>query len=787
VFGGAVAIVQKTQSSLFQQQNLLSVFVSNSSGSNFTILFVNSSFVGCLAKTSSLSVRSGSTSAGGGAVYVHSSAIYNFTAKHSTFESNSVENNCGAKESITLSSGGALVVETPSSTESVVYISWCTFLKCSAVGAFLNTVAVQAGALAVASASIVSIEHSQFLNCSIQAALESSVLESGLDSLEFEGSGGAGASLSFARNISIIRCVFDATGGSDASETSSGLLILFSHSFPSHVHVQDSVMKGSQVLLGVYCANQLDFSAIVCPPEGLQLSVQNSSLIQVLPQNFSQDDFMIGNHVIALQRGVSSSFGRVLVQCENDGYAVLKNLSERLSILKYSCKPCLPFQVARSSNEVWIEDVASRVEAGVCVHLPDDTSNCPVGLSHCQTFVSVSQGFWTNIKLEGPEVIDKVQRCPDGYCGCGSRSCRVATELSVRKTSLCNHRRTGTLCGGCARGFTQSMDGVSCISNSDCIQNLWWVWMLSILGYALIGLIIVPVGRRGSGVLQSILFYFQIASFASTSSSSNFSSAILEYSQTQSFVAFRASACYAGDLSAYSATVARLIGPVFVFWFSLAWTWILQLLQPQFQKRNIVVEVSYSGTAVTSILFVFSITATVVFTLVECTSYTSGGVVFIDGTVACLDSRWKGLVFVAVLMSIFPVVFGAALLKNKLPESARAPLCHAYTERMFFWGSVALQFRFLMSLMQFLRVDYPSVVAFCRSMLSLGMSLMLVHFRPYKMQITFWVDVTCFVCLAAQFGLQALQSSFVDLDFSVFNHDTIRFVNSLSSVSTAVR
>jgi hypothetical protein len=367
VFGGAVAIVQKTQSSLFQQQNLLSVFVSNSSGSNFTILFVNSSFVGCLAKTSSLSVRSGSTSAGGGAVYVHSSAIYNFTAKHSTFESNSVENNCGAKESITLSSGGALVVETPSSTESVVYISWCTFLKCSAVGAFLNTVAVQAGALAVASASIVSIEHSQFLNCSIQAALESSDLESGLDSLEFEGSGGAGASLSFARNILIIRCVFDATGGSDASETSSGLLILFSHSFPSHVHVQDSVMKGSQVLLGVYCANQLDFSAIVCPPEGLQLSVQNSSLIQVLPQNFSQDDFMIGNHVIALQRGVSSSFGRVLVQCENDGYAVLKNLSERLSILKYSCKPCLPFQVARSSNEVWIEDVASRVEAGVCV------------------------------------------------------------------------------------------------------------------------------------------------------------------------------------------------------------------------------------------------------------------------------------------------------------------------------------------------------------------------------------------------------------------------------------
>jgi hypothetical protein len=79
---------------------------------------------------------------------------------------------------------------------------------------------------------------------------------------------------------------------------------------------------------------------------------------------------------------------------------------------------------------------------------------------------------------------------------------------------------------------------------------------------------------------------------------------------------------------------------------------------------------------------------------------------------------------------------------------------------MFYWGAVTLGFRLLMSLTQFLRVDYPSLLAYVRLCLALGMFFLLVYTRPYKYVAAFWVDVTCYVSLIAQFGLQALVESF---------------------------
>jgi hypothetical protein len=282
------------------------------------------------------------------------------------------------------------------------------------------------------------------------------------------------------------------------------------------------------------------------------------------------------------------------------------------------------------------------------------------------------------------------------------------------------------------------------------------------------------------------LFYLQIASFASSLNDSSGSNAILEYSQVRSVVALFARSCYARNMSAYDAAAARLVGPLFVLLFSLAWTWLLRVLQPLLHQRGAFVQVSYGGTAISAILYVFSSAATVVFTLVECTSYADGSssVVFIDGTVACFDSRWKVLVAVVALLCLFPVALAAALLRDKLPASARAAVCRAFTERMFYWGAVTLGFRLLMSLTQFLRVDYPSLLAYVRLCLALGMLNLLYYTRPYKYERTFWVDVICYVCLIAQFGLQALVESF---DFlSAAPSSTALLQNLFSGASTAI-
>jgi hypothetical protein len=192
-----------------------------------------------------------------------------------------------------------------------------------------------------------------------------------------------------------------------------------------------------------------------------------------------------------------------------------------------------------------------------------------------------------------------------------------------------------------------------------------------------------------------------------------------------------------------------------VLLFAVAWTWIIQKLQPKLQQRNIDIVVSYSGSIAVTVLFAFSNVANVVFTLVECTGYRdSADVVFIDGTVPCRDATWYGLIVVAALMFLFPAVFAAALRMKKLSQSARDAVCGKFTAPVFYWGAVTLTFRLLVSATQFLRVDYPNVLAFVRLLLTVGVFFLLIHLRPYVHERTFWVDVACYVCLIAQFGLQ---------------------------------
>ena len=145
----------------------------------------------------------------------------------------------------------------------------------------------------------------------------------------------------------------------------------------------------------------------------------------------------------------------------------------------------------------------------------------------------------------------------------------------------------------------------------------------------------------------------------------------------------------------------------------------------------------------------------VVFTLVEFSSYSgSDAVVFIDGTVPCKDDKWKVLAFVAALLFLFPAAFAAALRLKQFPPSAREAVCGKYSGPVFYWGAVTLSFRLLISVVQFLRVDYPNVLAFTRSLLSMGVLILLVNLRPYLHERTFWIDVACYVCLIVQFGLQ---------------------------------
>jgi hypothetical protein len=60
---------------------------------------------------------------------------------------------------------------------------------------------------------------------------------------------------------------------------------------------------------------------------------------------------------------------------------------------------------------------------------------------------------------------------------------------------------------------------------------------------------------------------------------------------------------------------------------------------------------------------------------------------------------------------------------------------------------------------QFLRIDFPNLLAYLRLVLSMGMLVLLMNLRPYVHDHTFWVDVTCHVSLTALFGLHIIATS----------------------------
>jgi hypothetical protein len=316
------------------------------------------------------------------------------------------------------------------------------------------------------------------------------------------------------------------------------------------------------------------------------------------------------------------------------------------------------------------------------------------------------------------------------------------------------------------------------------------VWLLSVLGFAVFSLyVVLSCGRLGYNLTSIVIFYFQISSFAlipqdDESASSN---ALLEYSQLQSFLSVSSRACFAPDMGAYGATAAKLIGPLFVLFFSFSWTWILLALQPRLLQRNIHLQVSYSGSIAEAALFSFSSVSQVVLTLVQCTRYDELGVVFIDGTVPCYDVRWKGLMLVVVLLCLSPIAFAAALWFNKLPPSARSVICRPFTDSAFFWGAVTLEFRLLISVLQLLQFNYPHVLALMRMLLCTGMLFLLLRLRPHIFQYTLYLDATCFICLIIQFGIQTF---FAQLDFLAYSPSEphhITFFADMAQLSLAFR
>jgi len=335
--------------------------------------------------------------------------------------------------------------------------------------------------------------------------------------------------------------------------------------------------------------------------------------------------------------------------------------------------------------------------------------------------------------------------------------------------ALCNSNRSGVLCGGCKPGFTQSLDGYSCIDNEVCMQNVGWTWTVTIIGYVVYSIYIVVSSLQvDDGLVMCVLFYGQMSLFASESQSSSsdtgtHASAVSAWfarvMQFDSITSLYSQTCYGINLSAYDVTAAQLAGPAIVLIFAMALTLVVKRAQPLLKQRKIDVVVSIPATLSVVILLLFSSVTTVIFKLITCAQITGDSkddVVFIDGTVKCNDDKRKGLFAVVALLCLFPLVFAAALRWKRLSHNVRTAVCSAYLESRFYWGAVTLVFRLGMSIMFAAIRASPSTAAMVKSFLCVVMLTLLTYQKPYRSAFTYHLDVLCYVSLIMQFVLEIL-------------------------------
>ncbi len=785
VFGGAFAILHSPQVSNFRTGVLQpSVGVRDANGFNFTVLIRESHFFECSVFSSALSSQPGGSNGGGGAIYAKSAALTNFSVTESTFNSSIVSVASGATGLPSFSSGGALAVEAGNPRSSIVTISSCTFFSCNVQGVNAANLGVLGGAAHVFRAGHISVTRTSFTNCSVTNADSDATVGNVI-------SGGSALSAVVTGSMSVFECVFDASGGRDASQTSTGLLVLARNASSAHANVTSCEFKSSTVVFSVKCVDDDGVRRFGGLCIGLNVALRHSR-IRLLPLKTEFQFSTQSSELMAFHHQDSVLFTGSSMYCALPQFAAFKiqagNSSMRSTV--YSCRPCPSFRISSTATVVSLEELSTARNVDRCFPVSSDssvTSACPFAVADCTTFVFVTAGFWANVSESGQ--LEKAHRCPRGYCGCinaTNGACPLPPLISINRNPnpLCTGNRTGKLCGGCASGFTQSLDDVTCISNEACSKDLWWVWTLSILGFAAYSLyIVLSSSKRSDGALACLVFYFQMSSYLADGNQSNGVVAIFEYAQMHSIVAMYQNACYAPSMSAYNATAFKLIGPLLVLLFAVAWTWIIRKLQPRLRRRNIDISVSYGGTLAVTVLFVFSNVSIVVFTLVECSSYSGpDAVVFIDGTVPCGDATWSALVFIAVLLFLFPAAFAVALRLKDRFQTARDTVCGKYTGQVSYWGAITLSFRLLISVAQFLRVDYPNVLAFARSLLSMVMLFLLVNLRPYVHERTFWVDVACYVCLIVQFGLQIFAATREFLASSSIRESFFTDVSTSSSV-----
>ena len=172
-------------------------------------------------------------------------------------------------------------------------------------------------------------------------------------------------------------------------------------------------------------------------------------------------------------------------------YTEEKGVSCRINVtvLKYSCVSCPPGYYS-------LQKGTSR---GLFVNSTVECLQCPFGASCIERNIAAKPNFWGYQARNSRQQQLQFSPCPEHYCKSPSQDSKESRENELdhsllKECNSCHGKRYGTLCGKCAKGFTESLFSTECSKTTEC--NNYWIWvmmMLLSLGLVLYLLIRPPI------------------------------------------------------------------------------------------------------------------------------------------------------------------------------------------------------------------------------------------------------------------------------------------------------
>ena len=210
------------------------------------------------------------------------------------------------------------------------------------------------------------------------------------------------------------------------------------------------------------------------------INLQNTTMVSTAPENYSYPVVRISNGGFVYMDDSSTiqcGIGNKL-QLDNATHFIYTEQNNsfcrvNVTVLKYSCNLCGPSFYSMQKG----------VSRGLVVNNTVRCLQCPFGATCIRRNIAAKPNFWGYPVNTNPPSLRFIL-CPEHYC--------ASPSLHSKKYNSCQGNRSGTLCGSCIPGYSETLFSAECRKNGECNNYFFWISVIVLTTGLALYLIIKP-------------------------------------------------------------------------------------------------------------------------------------------------------------------------------------------------------------------------------------------------------------------------------------------------------